>query len=155
MPPKIAAHPPCGRCVARAKRLLWTMDLLKPTSIDQKKFDTDMAGVVAPLATFAGGPTLGTQLLIQCPDSTLEALLTMASQFFLATPLACLLVFPLLYGLSDKDHAGEQRRNLVKYQFVIIGLYMAIAFMVLAVAIVVAAQTHGKHFDALGLWVWY
>jgi hypothetical protein len=71
-----------------------------------KKFYTDMAGVLIPLATFAGGLTLATQFIIPCPGSRLEALLQMASQLFLATPIVLLAIYLFLYRKADLEAGG-------------------------------------------------
>jgi hypothetical protein len=106
-----------------------------------KKFYTDMVGVVAPLATFAGGLTLATQFIIQCPDSRLQALLALASQLFLASPLGCLLIYVLLYGFDEKEDIEGRRRTFVVAQFFIVALFLLTAFVILSVAIMVAGKT--------------
>jgi hypothetical protein len=106
-----------------------------------KKFYTDMVGVVAPLATFAGGLTLATQFIIQCPDSRLQALLALASQLFLASPLGCLLIYVLLYGFRDDEEITGQRRTFVVAQFFIVAMFLLMAFVILSVAVMVAGNT--------------
>jgi hypothetical protein len=106
-----------------------------------KKFYIDTAGVLAPLATFAGGLTLTTQLVIQCPKSRLQALLALASQFFLASPLGCVIIYILLFGFQDGDKIRGRRRTFVAAQLFIVGIFLMIAFMLLSVAIMVAGNT--------------
>jgi len=76
-----------------------------------KKFYTDMASILIPLAIFAGGITLATQFIIQCPNTRLQALLALASQLFLATPLALLPVYLVLYGLKDEDSISYESQR--------------------------------------------
>ncbi|KAE8412387.1 hypothetical protein BDV36DRAFT_300956 [Aspergillus pseudocaelatus] len=106
-----------------------------------KKFYTEVAGVAAPLATFAGGLTLATQFIITCPDSRLEALLSLASQFFLASALGLFLIYMLLYGFEENVHIKNHRRKLVFTQLFLVAIFMCIAFILLAVAIMVAGRT--------------
>lgn len=61
------------------------------------------------------------------------------------------MIYLLLYGLQDKVHVSETRHCLVLTQFVIFEFFMAIAFITLAVALLVATQTHGPKMDGLGI----
>jgi hypothetical protein len=103
----------------------------------KKKQYTDLAGVMAPLATFAGAVTLATLFIINCPDSRLQSLLALASQLLLASPLALVVVYLFLYDLSDTDEVLGMRHRLVNCQFIIIGLMMAAAFVLLGAALLV------------------
>lgn len=113
---------------------------VQTTHYRAKKFYTEIAGVAAPLATFAGGLTIATQFIITCPESRLEALLALASQFFLASALGLFLIYILLYGLDEDDHIQDQRRYLVFSQLLLVAIFMCVAFILLAVAIMVAGQ---------------
>ena len=76
-----------------------------------KKFYTDMASILIPLAIFAGGMTLATQFIIQYPNTRLQALLALASQLFLATPLTLLPVYLVLYDLKDEDSISYESQT--------------------------------------------
>ena len=99
-----------------------------------------MAGVLVPLATFAGGITLATRFIITCPGSRLEALLALASQLFLATPLVLLAVYLLLYGRADTDAIARNKAEhlLVVGQFIVAATALGAAFVIVGVAIFVA-----------------
>lgn len=136
MPPKQVQNPQEPEEDSDDEASDYRVSIIRP-----KKFYTDMVGVVAPLATFAGGLTLATQFIIQCPDSRLQALLALASQLFLASPLGCLLIYVLLYGFDDKENIKGQRRSFVIAQFFIVALFLLTAFVILSVAIMVAGNT--------------
>ena len=107
-----------------------------------KKFYTDMAGTLIPLATFAGGLTLATQFIIKCPQSRLQSLLALAAQLFLATPLALLPVYLLLYGLGDQGVVKYDSKThaVVCTQFVISGVMLSAGFVLIGTAIYVAEE---------------
>ena len=111
-----------------------------------------MASVLVPLATFAGGLTLATQFIIQCPGSRLEALLQMAAQLFLASPIVLLAVYLFLYQKADTevgaDFLGYVQHDLVVAQFVTAGFMIAIAFLLLGYALL-SAQVGPR---AIGIW---
>jgi len=119
------------------------LDIKKVKTLPLKKFYTDMASILIPLAIFAGGITLATQFIIQCPNTRLQALLALASQLFLATPLSLLPVYLVLYGLKDEDSISyeSQRHAFVCTQFVISGILLSAAFVLLGTAIYVADET--------------
>jgi hypothetical protein len=126
------------------------LHIKKVKTLPLKKFYTDMASILIPLAIFAGGITLATQFIIQCPNTRLQALLALASQLFLATPLALLPVYLVLYGLKDEDSISyeSQRHAFVCTQFVISGTMLSAAFVLLGTAIYVADETE----KAIGSW---
>jgi hypothetical protein len=126
------------------------LDIKKVKTLPLKKFYTDMASILIPLAIFAGGITLATQFIIQCPNTRLQALLALASQLFLATPLSLLPVYLVLYGLKDEDSISyeSQRHAFVCTQFVISGIMLSAAFVLLGTAIYVADETE----KAIGSW---
>lgn len=103
----------------------------------EKKQYTDIASVMASLATFAGAVTLATLFILNCPDSRLQALLALATQLLLASPLALVVAYLLLYGLFDNDYVVKERHILVNCQFVIVGIMMAAAFLLLGSALLV------------------
>lgn len=102
-----------------------------------------MIGVLGPLATFAGGLTIATQFIIQCPDSRLQVLLAMTSELFLASVLGTVVMYLILYGLDEQDPVIGRRRHCLIFQFCIVGFMFTGAFMLLAVALMVAVQ--GTH----------
>jgi hypothetical protein len=106
-------------------------------SVPEKKQYTDIASVMASLATFAGAVALATLFITNCPDSRLQALLALATQLLLASPLALVVVYLLLYGLLDDDHVLKARHSLVNCQFVIVGIMIATAFLLLGNALLV------------------
>jgi hypothetical protein len=126
------------------------LHIKKVKTLPLKKFYTDMASILIPLAIFAGGITLATQFIIQCPNTRLQALLALASQLFLATPLALLPVYLVLYGLKDEDSISyeSQRHAFVCTQFVISGTMLSAAFVLLGTAIYVADETE----KTIGSW---
>jgi hypothetical protein len=108
------------------------------------------ASILIPLAIFAGGNTLATQFIIQCPNTRLQALLALASRLFLATPLALLPVYLVLYGLKDEGSISyeSQRHAFVCTQLVISGIMLSTAFVLLGTAIYVADETE----KTIGSW---
>ncbi|KAJ9606850.1 hypothetical protein H2200_008860 [Cladophialophora chaetospira] len=113
-----------------------------------KKFYTDMASVLIPLATFAGGLTLATQFIIQCPGSRLEALLALASQLFLVAPFVLLSVYLLLYQYDDNEFQEGWQHGLVAGQFCVAGIMLCAGLMLLASALFVA------QLGARGIGIW-
>jgi hypothetical protein len=111
---------------------------------------TQIVDAVIPVATFAGGITLATQLIIQCPDSRLQALLATSSQLFLNVPLVLITIHIVLYGKKDEDPVGEfmEYRPFIIAQFAVAGVETAIAFVLLSVAIYVADTSH----NTVGIW---
>jgi hypothetical protein len=110
-----------------------------------KKFYTDMAAVLIPLATFAGGLTLATQFIIGCPGSRLEALLAMASQLFLAVPLVLLSIYLLLYRKPDNGTFDKSwQHGLVAGRFIIAGIMLGAAFLLLGAALFSAVIPTGR-----------
>jgi hypothetical protein len=117
-----------------------------------KKDYTDMAGALIALSTFAGGLTIATQFIAQCPGTRVEALLAMASQLFLGTPLCLMTVYLYLYGVND-DIKVSYRSSLhafIVVQFTISGLLLSTAFVLLGTAIL-AAEVDDKVIGAFGL----
>ena len=102
------------------------------------------AQTVSGIATFAGAITLSTQLLIQCPDSRLQALLALASQLFLATPLVLLGVAAVLHGKGGNEAVDwdEPSRAFIVAQFMVSGVMLIASFLLLGCAIYVADVTH-------------
>lgn len=125
-----------------------------------KKFYTDMAGVLIPFATFAGGLTLATQFIITCPCSRLQGILAMASYLLLAAPLYLLSIYLLLYraegppgggdggdgdgGLIDNmNFADYWQHAIVVCQFIVAGALICGGFAFIGAALLVA-QTDAK-----------
>lgn len=109
-----------------------------------------IANVVAPWAAFAGSLTLATQFIIACPDSRLDALLSLASQFFLASLLGLLLFYLSFYGFPEDIQIQSCRQRVILAQFGLEGTFLCIAFVVLVVVIMVSGMTD---MDLMGLLV--
>ena len=124
------------------------VDLSNPV----KKDYTDMAGALIALSTFAGGFTVATQFIAQCPGTRVQALLAMASQLFLGTPLCLMTVYLYLYGIKDdiKVNYRSSLHALVVVQFTVSGLLLSTAFVLLGAAIL-AAEVDDKVIGACGL----
>lgn len=112
-------------------------DILHRTRVEHY---SSTAQTVSGIATFAGSITLSTQLLIQCPNSRLQALLALASQLFLATPLVLLGVVAVLHGRRGDDPVNwnETSRAFIVAQFLVSGFMLIVAFLLLSCAIYVA-----------------
>ncbi|EXJ91943.1 hypothetical protein A1O3_00493 [Capronia epimyces CBS 606.96] len=110
------------------------------------------AETVSGIATFAGAITLSTQLLIECPQSRLQALLALASQLFLATPLVLLGVVAVLHGRANSQAVSwdEPSRAFIVAQFLISGIMVVVSFLLLGCAIYVAEGEGSEH--AIGQW---
>ena len=116
-------------------------DVVHRTRVEQYSVT---AGSMSGIATFAGAITLSTQLLIQCPNSRLQALLALASQLFLATPLVLLGVAAVLHGRRGDDPIewDESSRAFIVAQFMIAGVMLIASFLLLGCAIYVADVAH-------------
>ncbi|RMZ87776.1 hypothetical protein DV736_g5001, partial [Chaetothyriales sp. CBS 134916] len=102
------------------------------------------AQTVSGIATFAGAITLSTQLLIQCPNSRLQALLALTSQLFLATPLVLLGVAAVLHGRGGNEPVDwdSPLRAFIVAQFMVSGVMVIASFLVLGFAMYVADTQH-------------
>jgi hypothetical protein len=102
-----------------------------------KKLHTEIASVLIPLATFAGGLTLATHFIVQCSGSRLEALLQMAAQLFLTSPIVLLAVYVFLYRKADAEAGGESlgyiQHGAVVSHFLTAGVMIAAAFLLFGV----------------------
>lgn len=106
----------------------------------RKKNYIDMINILAPLNIFAGTLTLTTQFVIPCSKPALQALFALASQLFIASLVALVVLFLLLYGFWDEDSIDGYRHKLVVSQLLIVGIAMMAAFFVLEAALVVAGN---------------
>ncbi|KAK5655278.1 hypothetical protein OQA88_5845 [Cercophora sp. LCS_1] len=131
--------------VPEPRRVAWTGYVQRP-----KSAYTQIVDAVIPVATFAGGITLATQLIIQCPNTRLQALLATSSHLFLNVPLVLITIHIILYGKRDDDQVAEfkEYRPFIIAQFAVAGVEMAIAFILLSVAIYVADTSH----NTVGIW---
>lgn len=109
-------------------------------SSPQKKAYSDSANVLSVLSTFAAGIAVATQFTSPCSDAKLQALLSTASELFLASLFALFIVFLLLYGFSDEDPIGLGRHDIVVANLVWVGLILIAGFMFLGGAIVAAGN---------------
>jgi hypothetical protein len=117
-----------------------------------RKDYTDMASALIALSTFAGGFTIATQFITACPGTRVQALLAIASQFFLGTPLCLMTVYLYLYGLKEDFKVSYRSRlhALIVVQFAVSGLMLSTAFILLGVAIF-AAEVDGKIIGIMGI----
>jgi hypothetical protein len=128
---------------------MWHSEL---TLASPKKFYTDMAAVLIPLATFAGSIALGTQFVITCPCSRFEPLLGLASQLLLAAPFILLSVYLLLYR-SKENHVPFRftwQHHFTILQFIAAGIFIAAGFVLLGAALYTAQPRHALY-GVLGL----
>jgi len=111
---------------------------------------TSIVDAIIPVATFAGGITLATQLIIQCPNTRVQALLATSSQLFLNVPLVLITIHIVLYGKPDDAQVEEFReyRPFIIAQLVVAGVEMAIGFTLMSVAIYVADTSR----TSVGVW---
>ena len=82
-------------------------------------------------------------LIILCPNSQLSIFLALASQLFLVSLLSLVIIYLLLYGLKDEDPVLSNRHFHLIFQFFLIGIMIAAAFIFLGAALLTA--TVGKH----------
>ncbi|KAH6999475.1 hypothetical protein EDB80DRAFT_724739 [Ilyonectria destructans] len=113
---------------------------------------TNLADAITPIATFAGGFTLATQVIVSCPNTRLQALLSTASQLFLDIPLVLLVVHIVLYGKEDADpiHRARGYRAFIMGQFFVAGVLLITAFLLLTFAIY-AADTSRRSATVWGI----
>ncbi|RMZ77125.1 hypothetical protein DV737_g4566, partial [Chaetothyriales sp. CBS 132003] len=116
-------------------------DMVHRTRVEQY---SATAQTVSGIATFAGAITLSTQLLIQCPNSRLQALLALTSQLFLATPLVLLGVAAVLHGRAGNEPVDwdSPLRAFIVAQFMVSGVMVIASFLVLGFAMYVADAHH-------------
>ena len=113
---------------------------LLPQKKRPKKIYTELASVMAPVSTFAGGFTLATLFSVH-RHSYLGALLSLATQLFLISPLGLLFIYLLLYGIPKDGQITGYRHLLVVAQFTIIGIFLSIAFILLSFAVKEKVET--------------
>jgi hypothetical protein len=106
----------------------------------EKKLYSDTLNVLSVLSTFAAGICLATQFATSCSDAALQGLLSAASELFLASLFALLLVFLLLYGFRDDDPINGRRHGWVVCHLSVVGCTMMAAFMFLGGAIIAAGN---------------
>ncbi|KAH7400162.1 hypothetical protein BKA64DRAFT_722930 [Cadophora sp. MPI-SDFR-AT-0126] len=114
----------------------------------QKSSYTDIAGAIIPIASFAGSITLATQLIINCPNTRLQALLATSSQLFLNIPLVLITVYIVLYGKEDSVGTARAYRAFIIGQFFVAGVLLVTAFLLLSMAIYVADTSR----ETVGVW---
>ena len=109
-----------------------------------------VSSLFSSVLVVAGGITLTTQLIIQCPNTRLQALLATSSQLFLNVPLVLITVHIVLYGKRDDAQVEEFRgyRPFILAQLVVAAVEMAIAFTLMSVAIYVADTSR----NSVGIW---
>lgn len=117
-----------------------------------RKDYTDMASVLIALSTFAGGFTIATRFIAECPRTRVQALLAIASQLFLGTPLCLSTIYLYLYDLKENSKVNYRSRlhALIVVQFAVSGLMLSTAFILLGVAIF-AAEVDGKIIGTMGI----
>ncbi|KAL6897470.1 hypothetical protein GGI43DRAFT_409187 [Trichoderma evansii] len=104
--------------------------------LPRKKGLTDFAAVLILLSTFAGTITLSTQFaLTDCKGTRVQALLILASQFFLASPFALLAVYLFLHRFPDGCVVDGYLRGCVIAQICLAGFMIGTGFVSLSVSI--------------------
>ena len=129
---------PVGRSVImRVDRELVTMGVQGPRRA-QSYIRT--ANSIIPIATFAGSITLSTYVVVDCPNSRLQAIFAAASELFLTIPLMLFSVYIVLHGKDEDSVIGENRiyRHFIIAQLFVAFILLVTAFLLLSFAICVA-----------------